>query len=295
MGLADSTFDFHDTTPGLVPNGTAGRGRTDSVTADITISGQGYITLALVKDVKAAGKTARELQLAISEAYKAGHFLKDPQVTVMVIVKEIRSAPVTIAGAVGKPSRVQIQGHMTLLQGITEAGSFNKDAGSRVTIDRTGPLGADGRPVAPQTIVILVKDLQQKPGDSAVNIDLQAGDIVTVSPAEYLFVGGAVTRPGKLAMNEVPNWSVLSVLAAVGNPTKVAKTEHSVIVRTNPDGTKKEIPVNLKLVFERKNPDIYMMANDILLVPESAGRKALYRAADTLVGSTGILLQGIRP
>jgi polysaccharide export outer membrane protein len=258
---------------------------------DISISGRGVITLPLVHEVQAAGKTAAELQSTISAAYKDGHFLKDPQVT--VIIKEIRSSPVTIAGAVGKPAQLQMQGHMTLLQGITEAGSF-LNAGSKVTVNRTGPKGPDGRPSDPQIFVIQVKDLQQRPGDPTVNIDLQAGDIVTVSPQEYLFVGGAVTKPGRLGMNQVERWSILSVLAEVGNPTKVAKTENAVIVRTNPDGTKTEIPVNLKLVFQRKNPDVYMVANDILLVPESAGRKALYKAADTLSSTSALFLGGIR-
>ena len=260
--------------------------------ADLNISGQGFITLPLVKELKAAGKTALELQAAISDAYKSGHFLKDPQVT--VVVKEVRSSPITIAGSVGKPARLQMQGRMTLLQAITEAGSFH-DAGSKVTIDRPGRLERNGRPIAPQVIIIQVKDLQMKPGDPAVNVELQAGDIVTVSPAEYVFVGGAVGKPGKLAMNEVPSWSILSVLAAVGNATKVAKTEHSVILRTNADGTRTEIPVNIKKVLERKNPDVFLTANDIVLVPESPGRKALYAAANTLTSTSAILLGTLHP
>jgi polysaccharide export outer membrane protein len=259
--------------------------------SDVRINGQGNITLPLVKEVKAGGKTALELQSAIAEAYKSGHFLKDPQVT--VVIREVRSSPVTVAGAVAKASRLQMQGRVTLLQAITEAGSFH-DAGSKVIIDRPAHV-VGGTQVGPQVIVIQVKDLQMKPGDPTVNIDLQAGDIVTVSPAEFVFVGGAVGKPGKLAMNEVPNWSILSALAAVGNVTKVAKMEHSVILRAGPNGTTTEIPVNIKKVLERKDPDVKLTANDIVLVPESPGRKALYAAGQTLSTTSAVLLGTLHP
>jgi len=267
-------------------------GDPDLSQSDVRINGQGNITLPLVKEVKAAGKTVAELQVAISDAYKNGHFLKDPQVT--VAIKEVRSSPVTVAGAVNKPARLQMQGRVTLLQAITEAGSFH-EAGSKVIIDRPAHVAANGTPVGPEVLVIQVKDLQTKPGDPTVNIDLQAGDIVTVSPAEYVFVGGAVNKPGKLGMNDVPTWSVLSALAAVGNVTKVAKMEHSVILRAGPNGTTTEIPLNIKKVLDRKDPDVKLTANDIILVPESAGRKALYAAGQTLTSTSAILLGTLHP
>src|SRR5437764_1467089 len=58
--------------------------------ADLKINGSGQVYLPLLANgVKASGKTAAGLQAEISEAYKSGHFLKNPQA--VVTVKEYHS------------------------------------------------------------------------------------------------------------------------------------------------------------------------------------------------------------
>jgi hypothetical protein len=44
------------------------------------------------------------------------------------------------------------------------------------------------------------------------------------------------------------------------------------IIRTNQDGSKTEIPVDLGKIIRGKAPDATLAANDILFVPDSKGR-----------------------
>jgi polysaccharide export outer membrane protein len=263
------------------------------LTRDCGIRPDGTIFLALLRDkIAAAGKTTDQLQELIEAAYREQKLYKNPLVTVSI--KEFRSSPVTITGAVSRPATIQVQGHTTLLQAITMAGSVAPSAGTKLLVSYASTsTAAAGQPVSGRSELIVWHDLLDHPDNPNVNVVLRGGDVVTVQRTDYLYVGGAVTKPGMLAMNEVDSWTVMKALVAVGSFTKTAKRENSVIVRKKPDGTVEEIPVDLGLLLKRKVPDITLQANDLLLVPESSGRKALYAAAATLNGMTGNVVTGL--
>lgn len=265
-------------------------GDPDLSRSEVRIIGEGYITMPLLPNerLKASGRTAESLGIAISDAYKKNHILKDPQVSVSI--KEFHSSPVTVAGAVGKATTLQVQGRTSLMQAITAAEWFAKDVGTTITISRRGEKGPEGTVTQARSFNIPVKDFLQRPEDPTVNVELVGGDIVTVSRTEFVYIGGAVTKPGMLAVGDNPNWTILTVLAAVGNPTKIAKLDSCAIRRMKLDGTTEDIPVNAKKILDRKAADVQLMANDILLVPTSAGKAALYKAAETLSGAASGLL-----
>jgi polysaccharide biosynthesis/export protein len=57
------------------------------------------------------------------------------------------------------------------------------------------------------------------------------------------------------------------------------------------DGTsaaKREIPIALKKITDRKAPDVPLLENDILYIPEATGRKAALTTLDrmSLIGSS---------
>src|SRR5258708_15254708 len=160
---------------------------------DCRISSDGYIVMPLLNDkLKAAGKTAEQLQNAISEAYKAHNILKNPQATVSV--KEFHSSPVSLMGAVGRSTTIQVQGHVTLFEAITMADGFAKDAGTKITVTRKATVTPEGQTIPGETLVIARHALEDKTNDPAVNISLQGGDIVVVSRAEFIYIGGAVSK-----------------------------------------------------------------------------------------------------
>jgi hypothetical protein len=57
------------------------------------------------------------------------------------------------------------------------------------------------------------------------------------------------------------------------------------ILRTNQDGSKTEVPINLGKIIRGKAQDTTLAANDILFVPDSKKKIAGSRAAETTIGT----------
>ena len=77
----------------------------------------GKLSLPLVGEVDAAGKTVGQLQAELIELYKSQ--LKTPEVTVSL---EASITSVTVSGAVNKPGKLAFERPTTVLQAIMEAG-----------------------------------------------------------------------------------------------------------------------------------------------------------------------------
>lgn len=82
----------------------------------------GNITLPLVGDIRATGKTTDQLQKDIA-ARLGKDFMQSPQV--FVTVKEYNSQRVTVDGAVMKPGVFPLKGKTTLVEAIAQAGGLN--------------------------------------------------------------------------------------------------------------------------------------------------------------------------
>ena len=77
----------------------------------------GKLSLPLVGEVDAGGKTVGQLQAELIELYKAQ--LKTPEVTVSL---DASVTTVTVSGAVNKPGKLAFERPTTVLQAIMEAG-----------------------------------------------------------------------------------------------------------------------------------------------------------------------------
>ena len=80
----------------------------------------GKITLPLVGDVQAAGKTPQKLQQELHESLAA--YVAVPEVA--VIVQEVRSQKFNIVGQVAKPGSYPLNESTTVLDAIAEAGGI---------------------------------------------------------------------------------------------------------------------------------------------------------------------------
>jgi polysaccharide export outer membrane protein len=97
----------------------------------------GKISLPLLGELPAAGKTSGQLQAEIATQLK--QFVVDPHVN--VIVKEVNSPVISVLGQVRKPDRYHIRQRVTALEAIAMAGGFTEFAKrDKVTIIRnSGP------------------------------------------------------------------------------------------------------------------------------------------------------------
>src|SRR5262249_40093520 len=82
------------------------------MTKDVRVDNFGRIRLPFLEEMQAACLTEAALAAIITEKYKK--YLRDPQVDVMV--KEYRSQPVAVIGAVSTPGRFQLQRRIRLLE-----------------------------------------------------------------------------------------------------------------------------------------------------------------------------------
>ena len=260
---------------------------------EVRVNETGFISLPLIPvKVSVTGLTTFQLQDKLAELLQTNGLVSTPQVTVSL--KEQRSQPITVIGAVRNTMVIQAVRQMTLLQVLSQAGGVADDAGTTVTVTRPAASSPDaGGPDAgtasgeSQTFSISLPDLLES-GDSRFNIPILGGDVVSVPRAGIIYVVGAVNHPGGFVMQgDRDRMTTLKVISLAGGLTGTAKMQHAIILRKNPDtGKRDEVPVDLSKIMHLKTEDVMLQGSDILFVPDSSGKKALKRAGDVAAGLT---------
>jgi len=98
--------------------------REDQLTRTVPVRPDGKITLPLLNDVQAAGRTPMELAEAIADGLKK--YVNDPQVTISVT--EINSRRVYVTGEVVRAGAFALLPDMTVLQALSSSGGFTQFA-----------------------------------------------------------------------------------------------------------------------------------------------------------------------
>jgi len=232
------------------------------LTRSVRVDSEGAIHLPLLKhEIQADGLLPRQLEAAIAAALKDEEILIDPVVSVTIV--EYYSRPISVAGAVRKPVTFQATGNITLLEAIARAEGLSAEAGLEILVSR--PLGLVRR--------IPVKALIDA-ADPDMNLRLLGGEEIRVPEASRIYVVGNVKRPGAFPVRDSADTSVLKVLALAEGLTQYS-AKQAYIYRRQPDGaSKKEIEIEIEKIMKRKAPDVPLVADDILYIPDNTGRRA---------------------
>jgi polysaccharide export outer membrane protein len=323
------------------------------LTREVRVSQTGSIGIPLVPvRLHVSGLTEMQAEQKIAEVLEVNGLVTHADVS--VAVKERKSKPITVVGAVPHPMVYQADRAVSLLEVLADAGGVSNDAGDTVIVvrpvqdaqpdtaepptigpeqqpaDETHPndtshstsspaqtSNTSGRtnngaalssssgttmdPPAPpepppltNTITINLNELMES-GDTKNNIALQAGDIVTVPHAGIVYVLGAVNRAGGFVLaNDRSQLTTLKILALAGGLTRTAKSDKAVIVRKDNQGQQHEVAIDLKKVLNRRAEDLQLQPSDILYVPESGAKHALFRTAELgLALGSGVALYRI--
>jgi len=263
----------------------------------VRVSASGEISLPLLGAVHAAGLTPRELE-SVLQVHLRRTYMKDPHVG--VFVQELQSHPISVVGAVKMPGVFQIRGTKTVIEVLSMAQGLADDAGDTVLIQQGAgyaePANSNGsQPTAPgkngEIEEINLKKLLES-ADSALNLPVRPGDIVKVPRAGIVYVVGEVQKPGGFVLQNNENISVLQALALAEGPTHTSAISRTRIIRTDPaTGKRTEIPMNLGKIFSGKAPDTFLQPKDIVFVPNSAAKSALYRGSEAaLQTATGVAI-----
>jgi polysaccharide export outer membrane protein len=142
----------------------------------VAVRPDGRISLPLIGDVGAAGRTAAQLADAIAEKLK--EFKENPQVS--IVVKEVNSYAIYVLGEVTKPGKYPLKSKTTLLQAITLASGFTPAAArNKIVVFRFGELGGKDTKIKASYDDIIMRD------ESPQNIQLKPGDTIVV-PSETM-------------------------------------------------------------------------------------------------------------
>ena len=277
----------------------------------LRVSASGEISLPLLDAVKAAGLTPRELESVLQELLRRT-YMKDPHVG--VFVREMQSHAVSVFGAVKKPGVFQIRGTKTVLEMLSMAEGLAEDAGDTVLVMRgasfsgiaqrnpdnpeaqTSDSPAAGRsegaaaisspreaPQGRETVEINLKNLLES-ADSRDNVPVYPGDIVKVTRAGIVYVVGEVKKPGGFVLKSNENISVLQAVALGEGLTRTAAKSHTRIIRTDEQtGARTELAIDLGKILAGKAPDPLLRPKDIVFVPNSTARGAMFRGAEAAV------------
>jgi polysaccharide export outer membrane protein len=139
----------------------------------VAVRPDGRISIPLVEDIVAAGKTPKQLARDIEEKLKK--YIQDPNVTVIVrsfvgpLDRQVR-----VIGEASDPQAIAYRDHMTVLDVMIATKGLTKyAAGNRAIIVRRGP---DGQL---HNISVKLDDLI-KNGDITQNVELQPGDTLII-------------------------------------------------------------------------------------------------------------------
>jgi len=261
------------------------------------VDAAGEMKLPMIGRVHAGGLTTEQLEAEIVEHLKV--YLVDPEVTVGIT--EFRSQPVSIVGAVAAPGVHQLEGQKTLVEMLAIAGGLRQDAGPTVKITRRIEFGRIPLPGAvddpthkySMAEVNLKSVMEAK--NPEFNIAIRPHDVISVPHAEVVYVIGEVNHAGALPLNEGDSLSVLEAVSSSGGMLHTAAISHARILRPVPGEQKRaEVVVDLKKIMAGQSADIPLLAGDILVVPGSTGKHAVYRAleaavtAGTFIASYGV-------
>jgi len=230
-----------------------GYSRTVRVGADGTI-----VMPAPLKSIHVEGLLPREVETEVARQFVAAQVLVHPNVSVAIMDYAVRL--VTVVGAVKAAGQFKITNPISLLDALALAGWATTDGGPELVLMRSNT-----EPARKINIV-------QLQSDSTLNVMLYGGETISIPDAQKIWVTGNVTKPQPVPVRNPADATVLKVLANVEGLTQYYG-KFAYIYRLNVKGGRDEIQVPLKDMMHRKKPDVNLVAEDILLIPDDNGTK----------------------
>ena len=151
--------------------------RNPELSQSATVRPDGKITVPLVEDLVASGKTSTELAREIEEVLAT--YIREPLVTVMVGgFRGVYENEVRVLGEAANPQALPYRANMTLLDLMVAVGGLTEfAAGNKARLVRT----VEGEQ---RETVVRLEDLI-KDGDIGANVKLAPGDILIIPEAWF--------------------------------------------------------------------------------------------------------------
>lgn len=151
--------------------------RNPELSTAVSVRPDGRITIPLIEDLPAVGKTPTELARDIEK--RLATYIQDPIVTVIMqgFVGPFQDR-VRIVGEAARPQALPYRSTMTLLDVMIQVGGITDfAAGNRATVTRL----VKGKP---RSYRLLLDDLLRD-GDMAANVKIEPGDLIVIPEAWF--------------------------------------------------------------------------------------------------------------
>ena len=241
---------------------------------NLRVTDAGQVPLLLLGSVKIAGLTPADAAQVIEKAYSERELLRNPHVA--VTIDGHSSSAVTVFGyVVGMSVTAQTTGisiplsaPTPLLTVLARAGGLSERASRTVTVQRRDTS------ILPFRVVI-----PNDPRASLINETIiYPGDTVIVPRAGIVYVLGNVGHPTGVVMEEDGRLSIMEALSQAGSPLPTARMSNIVILR-KADGKYTPLHVNFGKIVKGKEPDVQLMAEDVIWVPFSMTKNLMVNGA----------------
>lgn len=212
---------------------------------DARVSQSGAITVSLIGSVPVAGLSTVEAEKLLAKRFVDGGFLRQPQVSVLVV--EYESQKINVLGHVVKPGQYALRASASVLDVLADAGGvMANSAGDTATLMRSDGTKRD----------IDLDALFR--GDPAQNVTVAGGDRIFVPRAEQFYIYGQVQKPGVYRLER--NMTVSRAITAGGGLTARGTERRAIVKRRDAGGTEQEYSVK---------PTDVLKADDVLFIKES--------------------------
>ena len=168
----------------------------------------GVISYPLLGSVRLGGLSVAQAERAIADGLRSGNFLKQPQVSLLVV--QVRGSQVSVLGQVNRPGRFPVEtADMRLTDMLATAGGIAPSGADIVTLVGT----RNGQPFRKEMDLPSIVRSERRSDD----VVLQNGDVVYVERAPVVYIYGEVQRPGAMRLER--GMTVMQALATGGGLT----------------------------------------------------------------------------
>lgn len=220
------------------------------------ISATGDITYPYVGSVAVKGMTTSQVESLLAKRLTDGAFVRQPQVTVLVI--EVQSRLVAVMGQVNKPGQYPLQASHKVLDLLAQAGGVVQGAVGALVVNGTGVAGDEATLLRRDGTKVSISLPGLFSGDPTQNPSVAGGDSIYVPRAPQFYVYGEVQRPGVYKLER--NMTVSQAISAGGGLTDRGSDRRVVVKRRDRDGTEHQHKV--------RGGDL-VQTDDVLLVKQS--------------------------
>ena len=219
------------------------------LTLETRVSESGVVSYPLLGAIRIGGMAASQAEKLIADGLRNGNFVKQPQVSVLVL--QVRGNQVSVLGLVNRPGRFPIEvSDIKLSDMLANAGGVAAGGADIVTVVGT----RNGAPFRAEIDLPHVFGAAGRGEDIA----LQNGDVVWVDRGPVVYIYGEVQRPGAMRLER--GMTVMQALATGGGLTQRGTEKGMRVHRKTADG---------KVQVVQPSMDDALRDGDVVYVRES--------------------------